>query len=99
MRMLSAAVLTAVLLAPAAAPAQVNKVPDMRTGMESQSALEAQKHLKEGQRLQFRAEFFNFTNTPNFLAPSGQVDQAAGDRVTATANAPRQIQIALKYNF
>ena len=55
--------------------------------------------VKEGQRLQFRAEFFNFTNTPNFLAPSGQVDQAAGDRVTATANAPRQIQIALKYNF
>jgi len=55
--------------------------------------------VKEGQRLQFRAEFFNFTNTPNFLAPSGQVDQAAGDRITATANAPRQIQIALKYNF
>jgi len=55
--------------------------------------------VKEGQRLQFRAEFFNFTNTPNFLAPSGQVDQAAGHRVTATANAPRHIQIALKYNF
>jgi hypothetical protein len=47
----------AALLAPALAPAQVNKVPDMRTGMDSPSALEAQKHLKEGQRLQSEDAF------------------------------------------
>jgi hypothetical protein len=55
--------------------------------------------VREGSRLQFRAEFFNSTNTPNFVAPNTQVDTAAGGRVTATANSPRQIQFALKYNF
>jgi hypothetical protein len=55
--------------------------------------------VREGQRLQFRAEFFNFTNTPSFFGPNPQVDTAAGGRVTATSNAPRQVQFALKYNF
>ena len=55
--------------------------------------------VREGSRLQLRAEFFNFTNTPSFLAPNPQVDTAAGGRVTATANAPRQVQFGLKYNF
>jgi hypothetical protein len=55
--------------------------------------------VREGSLLQFRAEFFNATNTPNFVAPNTQVDTSAGRRVTATANSPRQIQFALKYSF
>jgi hypothetical protein len=55
--------------------------------------------VREGQRLQFRAEFFNFTNTPSFFGPNPQIDTAAGGRVTATSTAPRQVQFALKYNF
>ncbi len=58
-----------------------------------------QFRVTEGSRVQFRGEFFNLTNTPSFQAPNANVDVAAGGRVTATSNAPRQIQFALKYTF
>ena len=51
------------------------------------------------QRLQFRAEVFNVTNTPSFNAPNTAVDTAAGGRVTSTSSTPRQMQFALKYQF
>jgi len=51
------------------------------------------------QRLQFRAEAFNLTNTASFNAPNTAVDTTAGGRVTSTASSPRQMQIALKYDF
>jgi hypothetical protein len=51
------------------------------------------------QRLQFRAEAFNLTNTPSFSAPNTAIDTAAGGRVTSTASTPRQMQFALKYEF
>ena len=51
------------------------------------------------QRLQFRAEVFNVTNTPSFNAPNTAVDTAAGGRVTSTSSTPRQMQFALKYEF
>lgn len=49
--------------------------------------------------LSFRAEFFNVSNTTTFAAPNATVDVATGGKVTATSNAPREIQLALKYNF
>jgi hypothetical protein len=49
--------------------------------------------------LQFRAEFFNLTNTPTFAIPTTTVDTSAGGVVTATVNNPRQIQFGLKLNF
>lgn len=49
--------------------------------------------------LSLRGEFFNLTNTATFAAPSGNVDAASGAKITATSNTPRQIQLALKYNF
>ncbi|PWU06550.1 MAG: hypothetical protein C5B51_12035 [Terriglobia bacterium] len=55
--------------------------------------------VTESSRLQFRAEVFNLPNTPYFAAPNSQVDVAAGGRVTATQNNPRQMQFGLKYNF
>ncbi len=55
--------------------------------------------VREHSRLQFRSEFFNLTNTPSFLAPSGVIDAATGATVTATSNSPRQIQLALKFVF
>ena len=51
------------------------------------------------QRLQFRAEAFNLTNTASFNAPNTAIDTTAGGRVTSTASSPRQMQIALKYEF
>jgi outer membrane receptor protein involved in Fe transport len=55
----------------------------------------------ERTRLQFRAEFFNFTNTPTFGNPGNNI--TAGNfgviNSLATGTAPRQIQLALKLYF
>jgi len=56
--------------------------------------------LGEVGTLQFRAEFFNFTNTPKFGQPIP--DFAAGPAfglISSTSANPRIIQLALKYNF
>jgi hypothetical protein len=50
-------------------------------------------------KLEFRAEFFNFTNHPVFAAPSGNISAADFGRVTNTLNTPRQIQFGLKLLF
>ncbi len=54
--------------------------------------------VREGQRLQFRAEMFNFTNHPNFFLPSGRVDLATGGKISQS-QAPRVVQLGLKYLF
>lgn len=56
-------------------------------------------HITESSILQFRAESFNLTNTPTFGIPSTATDTASGGVVTSSANNPRQLQFALKYNF
>ena len=59
----------------------------------------------EAKNLQFRAEFFNLTNHPNFAAPSGGVFNTRGGinenlgRITRTVTTSRQIQLALKFEF
>lgn len=55
--------------------------------------------ITERQKLEFRGEFFNLTNTASFLNPNTDIDTAAGGRVTATSNIPRQIQFGMKYSF
>jgi hypothetical protein len=61
--------------------------------------------LGEVATLQFRAEFFNIFNQPNFRHPSRQVFSGSGrlnssfGRVTRTDNTSRQIQFALKLLF
>jgi hypothetical protein len=55
--------------------------------------------VTESSLIQFRAEFFNITNTPTFGIPGTTVDTGSGGVVTSTANNPRQLQFALKYNF
>jgi hypothetical protein len=47
---------------------------------------------------QFRAEFFNFTNTPSFNLPNARTDLAAGG-VISSADAPRRTQLGLKLTF
>lgn len=62
--------------------------------------------ITEGSNLQFRAEFFNLTNTPKFGQPfsdyavtqGGTVHGVFG-QITSTVSNPRIIQFALKYNF
>lgn len=56
--------------------------------------------IRETGALQFRSEFFNLTNTPNFGAPVNDV--AAGPAfgvISSTVSNPRIIQFALKYKF
>ena len=55
----------------------------------------------ESTHLQFRAEFFNLTNTPSFANPSftNFTDPSTFGRITGTVGAPREIQFALKFYF
>ena len=49
--------------------------------------------------LQFRAEFFNFTNSPNFGAPNMSFNSNQFGRITSQSNIPRQTQLGLKLLF
>lgn len=51
--------------------------------------------LRESVRLQFRGEFFNFTNTPAFGTPVSNI-QAGNAGQVLSAGEPRSIQLALK---
>jgi hypothetical protein len=55
--------------------------------------------IREQSRVQFRFEVFNLPNTPSFAAPNSTLDTSTVGRVTSTATAPRQMQVALKYTF
>jgi hypothetical protein len=64
-----------------------------------------QKHFKigESQQIEFRSEFFNLLNHPNFGLPGGSsvvyVDVPGGAAITNTSTDNRQIEFALKYTF
>jgi hypothetical protein len=62
------------------------------------------KHFRMGEQrdLQFRAEFFNVLNHPNFAAPSvtlGALLSASAGLLTKTTTTSRQIQFGLKFVF
>jgi hypothetical protein len=58
--------------------------------------------IREGKQLQFRAEFLNAFNHPNFSAPTGNAINPANatfGQVTSTGNYARRIQLGLKFLF
>ena len=52
----------------------------------------------ETRNLEFRGEFYNLTNTPQFAAPVMTVDSALAGRILSSRN-ERIVQLALKFNF
>jgi len=63
--------------------------------------------IREGARLEFRAEAFNAFNHPQFCGPDtsvrftgpNQIEQGSFGIITSTCNSPREVQLALKLYF
>ena len=55
--------------------------------------------VREGLRLQFRAEAFNALNTVRFGSPDTNAASTSFGVVSTQANSPRQIQFGLKLLF
>jgi hypothetical protein len=57
--------------------------------------------IKEGMKLQIRAEFFNFTNTPRFGLPNTEFSDGNTQfgTVTSTLNSPRHMQFGARFQF
>jgi hypothetical protein len=57
--------------------------------------------IREKHTVQFRAEFFNFFNHPQFANPANLAVSTASTfgQITSTSVNPRIMQFALKYNF
>ena len=62
------------------------------------SLLKATK-IKDNINAQFRAEFFNLFNHPQFAAPDNGITDAAFGAVSAQYNNPRLIQFSLRISF
>ncbi|MCI0701968.1 MAG: hypothetical protein L0241_12875, partial [Planctomycetia bacterium] len=62
-------------------------------------ALYKEFRIREGHRLQFRYEAFNFLNTPQFSAPDRSLGSATFGQINSTIVNNREMQLALKYNF
>jgi len=56
-------------------------------------------HFREGARIQFRAEFFNLLNHPQFGVPNTTFGDPNFGKIFSQANAPRTGQLALKAYF
>ncbi len=55
--------------------------------------------FSERAKLQFRSEFFNVFNTPQFGQPNGTIFNPGVGQITSTVGNPRQIQLALRLAF
>ena len=77
--------------------------PKLRTDWIHNFDFSAFKNTKFGpdgrMNLQFRAEFFNLFNTPQFGAPGTTVGNAQYGVVSSQINNPRLVQLALRFIF
>jgi hypothetical protein len=55
--------------------------------------------IREGMRIEFRAEAFNVFNHPQFDAPDTQLGDGTFGQITSTANSNRELQLGLKLYF
>jgi len=76
--------------------------PNIRFGPTKHADLAILKNFRWGERwkAQFRAEMFNFTNTPQFGRANTTVGSGAFGTVTGTTNVgPRNVQLGLRVQF
>jgi hypothetical protein len=62
-------------------------------------SLMKETQIREGHRVEFRFEAFNFPNHPNFLAPATDVRQPATFGKITSARTMRELQFGVKYVF
>jgi hypothetical protein len=55
-------------------------------------------HLTESKTMQFRGEFFNLFNHPNFGLPGNDLNSPTAGKILSAAP-PRLVQLALKFLF
>jgi outer membrane receptor protein involved in Fe transport len=55
--------------------------------------------LREGANLEFRAEFYNVTNTPYFNNPNVTIGSGTVGRITSVSNDPRRVQLGMKLHW
>jgi hypothetical protein len=55
--------------------------------------------FREKIRVQFRAEFFNALNHPNFAQPAAVFDSTTFGAISATATSERQIQFGVRVEY
>jgi hypothetical protein len=53
--------------------------------------------LKENMKMEVRAEFFNFTNTPRFGDPATSYRDPAFGTINSQVNLPRTSQIGVRF--
>jgi hypothetical protein len=58
-----------------------------------------QFRITEGRNLEFRCEFFNLPNHPNWGIPNATITSSSFGKVTTTSTDMRELQFALKLNF
>ena len=54
---------------------------------------------REGTMVDFRAEFFNLFNHPQFFVPNSDLNSVGFGALNQTVNNPRVIQFAVKLRF
>jgi hypothetical protein len=62
-------------------------------------ALSKDFSLYEATKLQFRAEAYNLTNTPNFGTPGNNLGASTFGVISSTTNTARLLQFALRFSF
>ena len=71
----------------------------MKTASSTSISRRSRFPITERANLEFRAEFFNLFNTPQFGRPNGTFGNVQFGVIGSQANSPRQIQFGLKLLF
>lgn len=62
-------------------------------------SLSKEFRIREGMKLQIRAESFNFMNTPRFAIPDTTLTDNTFGQVTSTLGSPRHLQFGARFEF